>query len=204
MRTLTYYVATTLDGYIAEADRADPTGSLFTVGQDYLAHIVEHYPETLPAGAREALGVTDPGTRFDAVLEGRRSYQIGLDAGVTNAYPHLRHLVFSRTLDHNPDPGVEVVATDPVATVRELKAETTETTRGIWLAGGAELAGALYYEIDELILKVNPVAALAGIPLFAGRTDAGPRRFALRDNVVLDSGVAILTYTATETAGGQR
>jgi dihydrofolate reductase len=201
VRTLTYYIATTLDGYIAEPDRADPTGSLFTVGEDYLAHIVEYYPETLPAGAREALGVTDPGTRFDTVLEGRRSYQVGLDAAVTNAYPHLRHLVFSRTLDSSPDPSVEVVATDPVATVRQLKAETG---RGIWLVGGAELAGALYHEIDELIFKVNPVTALAGIPLFTGKPDASPRRFALSDNVVLDSGVAVLTYTATETTRSQR
>lgn len=194
MRTLTYLVATTLDGYIAEPDGRDPTGSLFTPGQDYLEHLITHYPETLPAGARQAFGVTAPGTRFDTVLEGRRSYQLGLDIGVTNAYPHLRHLVFSRTLDRSPDPGVEVVDSDPARTVRQLKAETG---RGIWLVGGAELAGALYHEIDEIVLKVNPVTAAAGIPLFARRTDASMRGFALTDHVVLDSGVAFLTYTAT-------
>jgi dihydrofolate reductase len=194
MRTLTYYVATTLDGHIAEAAGGDPTGSLFTVGPDYVAHVVEHYPETLPTPARAALGVTDPGTRFDTVLEGRRSYQVGLDAGVTNAYAHLRHLVFSRTLGDSPDPGVEVVATDPVETVRRLKAEPG---RGIWLVGGAELAGALYHEIDELILKVNPVTAGDGIPLFAGKAAAGRRAFTLTGHVILDSGVAVLSY-ATE------
>jgi len=52
MRTLTYYIAATLDGYIAEPGGGDPTGSLMTVGPDYLAHIVEHYPETLPTPAR--------------------------------------------------------------------------------------------------------------------------------------------------------
>ena len=33
------------------------------------------YPETLPAGAREALGVTAEGTHFDTVLEGRKSHE---------------------------------------------------------------------------------------------------------------------------------
>jgi dihydrofolate reductase len=193
MRTLTYLVATTLDGYIAEPDGGDPTGGLFTPGPDYLEHLIAHHPETLPAAARAALGVTDPGTRFDTVLEGRRSYQNGLDAGITNAYPHLRHLVFSRTLGTSPDPDVEVIATDPVEKVKQLKAEPG---RGIWLVGGGELAGVLYQEIDELVLKVNPVTALSGIPLFAGKVTS-QRRFTLTDHVTLDSGVAIHTYLAT-------
>lgn len=197
MRTLTYYVATTLDGYIAKSDGTDPTGSLFTIEQDYLQHMVAHYPETLPTAAREALGVTDPGTRFDTVVEGRRSYQIGLDAGVTDAYVHLRHLVFSRTLGESPDPGVEVVAADPIEVVRTLKAEPSTSGRGIWLVGGAQLAGALYDEVDEIIVKVNPVAGGSGIPLFTGRGASSVRRFTLTDATSLDSGVTFLTYAAT-------
>ncbi|GAA4835613.1 dihydrofolate reductase family protein [Kitasatospora terrestris] len=194
MRTLTYYVATTLDGFIAGADGGDPSGpdGFFPVTPDYLEHIVTHYPETLPGPARAALGVTAPGTRFDTVVEGRRSYQIGLDAGVADAYPHLRHLVFSRTLTESPDPAVELVADDPVAKVRELK---SEDGGGIWLVGGAELAGALYGEIDELVLKVSPVTVGAGIPLFAGKHGTDPRTFALADQVVLPGGAMFLTYT---------
>jgi dihydrofolate reductase len=195
MRTLTYNIATSLDGYIAEPDGGDPSTSLFTVGEDYLAHVIAHYPETLPTPARQALGITDPGTRFDTVLEGRRSYRVGLDAGVTNAYAHLRHLVFSRTLGQSPDPGVELVAADPVETVRRLK---SEPGRGIWLVGGAELAGALYHEIDELILKINPVTAGAGIPLFTGKSEPSRRRFTRSGHVTLDSGVTFLTCTAGE------
>jgi dihydrofolate reductase len=193
MRTLTYLVAATLDGHIAEPGGADPTGTLFTVGPDYLDYAIANHPETLPTGAREALGVTDPGTRFDTVLEGRRSYQLGLDAGITNAYAHLRHLVFSRTLTDSPDPGVEVVADDPVTTVRTLKAETG---RGLWLVGGAALAGALYEEIDEIVVKINPVASGTGIPLFTGRSQASRRRFVVHDHTRLDSGVVIITYSA--------
>ncbi|MFH9983512.1 dihydrofolate reductase family protein [Streptomyces sp. NPDC017179] len=88
VRRLVFYIATTLDG--------------FTPGR------------TAPiAPARAALSVTAEGTRFDTVLQGRRSYQIGLAAGITDAYPHLRHLVFSRTLSESPDPAVELMADDP-------------------------------------------------------------------------------------------
>jgi dihydrofolate reductase len=191
VRTLTYFVATTLDGFIAGVDGADPTGSVFTVTPDYLDHLVTHYPETLPDGARRALGVTAGGSRFDTVLEGRRSYQVGLDAGVADAYPHLRHVVFSRTLGRSPAPAVDVVADDPAQEVRRLKAADGG---GIWLAGGADLAGALYEEIDELILKVNPVTLGAGIPLFGGRTGGTLQRFALTGSQVLPGGVAFLTY----------
>jgi dihydrofolate reductase len=88
---------------------------------------------------------------------------------------------------------VEVVADDPVTTVRTLKAETG---RGLWLVGGAALAGALYEEIDEIIIKINPVASGTGIPLFTGRSQASRRRFVVHDHTRLDSGVVIITYTA--------
>ncbi len=194
VRTLTYYVATTLDGFIAGPDGGDPTGpdGFLTVTPDYLEHIVTHYPETLPAPARAALGVTAPGTRFDTVVEGRRSYQLGLDAGITDAYPHLRHYVFSRSLTESPDAAVEVVSTDPLEKVRELKAQDG---KGIWLVGGGELAGALYPEIDELVLKVNPVTIGTGIPLFARKSQTNPRTFTLTDHTVLPSGATFLTYT---------
>lgn len=91
MRKLTYLVASTLDGFIAGSDGADPSGpeGFWPMPDDYVQHIIDHYPETLPVQARQALGVTAAGECFDTVLEGRRSFQVGLDAGVADAYPHL-------------------------------------------------------------------------------------------------------------------
>ncbi|WP_433259499.1 dihydrofolate reductase family protein (plasmid) [Streptosporangium sp. CA-135522] len=196
MRKLTYYVATSLDGFIADPTGADPSapGGLFTLTPDYVEQMITHYPETLPVMAREAMGITASGTSFDTVVEGRRSYQLGLDMGVTNAYPHLRHYVFSRTLGPSQDPSVDIVATDPVEKIRELKAQDG---LGIWLVGGGELAGALHAEIDELILKVNPVTACTGIPLFGDKTPFSPHRYTLTDNTALPSGALFLTYTRT-------
>ncbi|CAL9558330.1 dihydrofolate reductase family protein [Streptomyces radiopugnans] len=194
MRRLVYYVATTPDGFIAGPDGADPTGpnGFWPIAEDYVRHLVAEYPETLPVQARQALSVTAEGTRFDTVLEGRRSYEIGLAAGVTDAYPHLRHLVFSRSMTESPDPAVELVADDPVATVRELK---RQDGKDIWLIGGAELAGSLYTEIDVLILKIAPLTIGDGIPMFSRKAAFDPRTWTLTDHTVLGSGAVILTYT---------
>ncbi|WP_433245253.1 dihydrofolate reductase family protein [Streptosporangium sp. CA-135522] len=194
MRKLTYYIAATLDGYIAGPDGADPTGpgGFWPIPGDYLQHLIAEYPETLPGPARQALGVTAPGTRFDTVLEGRHSYEIGLKAGVTDAYPHLRHLVFSRTLPESPDPAVQIVSGDPVATVRELK---QQDGKDIWLIGGGMLAAALYSEIDQLIVKFAPLTTGIGIPLFGRDVGFDPRIWQLADHTVLGSGALILTYT---------
>ncbi|MFD7548170.1 dihydrofolate reductase family protein [Streptomyces sp. NPDC059816] len=196
MRKLVYYVATTLDGYIAGPDGADPTGpnGFWPVPQDYVQHLAAEYPETLPGPARQALSVTAEGTHFDTVLEGRRTYEIGLAAGLTDAYPHLRHLVFSRTMTESPNPSVELVADDPVETVRKLK---QEPGKDIWLLGGGELAGSLYGEIDALILKVGPLAIGDGIPLFSRGAAFDPRTWTLTDHTALPSGAVFLTYTRT-------
>ncbi|MFC9660135.1 dihydrofolate reductase family protein [Nocardia sp. NPDC127606] len=193
MRKLVYFIASTLDGFIAGPDGTDPSGpgGFWTPSEDYLQHLIAEYPETLPGLARAALGVTAEGRHFDTVVEGRNSYEVGLAAGVTNAYDHLRHLVFSRTLTESPDPGVELVADDPVATVRELK---RTDGKDIWLVGGGELAGALYGEIDRVIVKLSPLTIGTGIPLF-GRTAAfAPNAWGLVDHTVLASGAAFFTY----------
>ncbi|MFI0505236.1 dihydrofolate reductase family protein [Streptomyces albogriseolus] len=196
MRKLVHYVATTLDGFIAGPDGADPTGpdGFWPVPEDYVQHLAAEYPETLPVQARQALSITAEGTRFDTVLEGRRSYEIGLAAGIPDAYPHLRHLVFSRTLTKSPAQAVELVADDPVATVRELK---RQEGKDMWLLGGAELAGSLYAEIDTLILKVGPVTIGDGIPLFSRKAAFDPRIWTLADHTVLKGGAVFLTYTRT-------
>lgn len=190
MRKLVYYVATTLDGFIAGPDGGDPSGEEYLpVTPDLVQFIVESYPETLPAPARAALGVDGPGLAFNTVVEGRHSYEIGLAAGMTNAYPHLRHIVFSRTVTTSPDAAVEIVSSEPAAFVRELKAQPGAD---IWLVGGGKLASALLPEIDRLVLKQNPSVIGSGVPLFDG--PFAPTLFQPAGEVLLTGGVRILTY----------
>ena len=196
MRALTYFVAVSVDGFIAGPDRADPTG-YWPVSEDYAEHVVAKYPETLTGAARAALGVTAAGTHFDTVISGRRTYEIGLAAGVTNAYPHLRHVVFSRTLGLSPDPAVELLHSDPVEAVRAFK---LESGKDIWLVGGGDLAGALYAEIDRIVLKLSPLTLGSGVGLFGSSGPFNVRGWRLVDHVVLASGAGFLTYAA-ESAG---
>jgi dihydrofolate reductase len=190
LRKLVYYVAVTLDGFIAGPEGGDPTGeSYFPLHQDLIEFILTEFPETLTDAARRAMGIAAPNKTFDTVLSGRSTYEIGLAAGITNAYPHLRHLVFSTTMGQSPDPTVELVAADPSQTARGLK---TEDGLDIWIVGGGKLAHALLPEIDRLILKQNPSVIGSGIPMFDGPFQ--PQLFRPTDLRRLDSGIRILSF----------
>lgn len=189
MRKLTYFVGSTIDGFIAAPD-GDFEFFLPYVGEDFLPHLTGEYAETLPTPGRAALGIADaPNARFDTVLMGRGTYDPGLAVGLTSPYAHLRQIVISRSLATSPDPAVEVTDEDPTALVRRLK---QEDGLGIWLCGGADLAGQLLPEIDELIVKQYPIVAGTGIPLF--RADFSPRGFRLTDSQVFEGGNVVLTY----------
>lgn len=188
MRKLSYYIALSIDGFIAAPDGAY---DFYPLSEEFVGFMAGEFPETLPTGARKALGVDEaPNSRYDTVLMGRGTYEPALLEGVTSPYAHLRQIVFSRSLAESPDPAVEVVAGDPVAYVRELK---REAGLGIYLCGGADLAGQLIDEIDELVIKSYPVVAGAGIPLF--RAEFGPRSFVPTGSRSFENGTVVTTYT---------
>jgi dihydrofolate reductase len=186
MRKLVYYVASTIDGFVA-----GPDGEVehFPVEPDLLDFIREEYPETLPTHVRSAIGLDVPNRRFDALVMGRGTYEPALKVGIASPYAHLRQYVFSRSLAGVPDPGVEVVAGDAAELVRGLK---REPGRDIWLCGGGDLAGQLFGEIDELVVKLSPVVQGAGVPVLARAFD--PVRFELSEARPLPSGVVVLHY----------
>ena len=160
MRKLIYYVACTVDGFIA---RDDGSFDWFLSEGEHLVDLVESFPETIPGHMREQLDVRSQAKWFDVVLMGRKTYEVGLSLGVTSPYPHLRQYLFSRTITESPDPNVELVSGNARTKVTDLK---REEGKDIWLCGGGELAALLFPEIDELIVKVNPVVIGSGIPLF--------------------------------------
>ncbi|MEU5614192.1 dihydrofolate reductase family protein [Streptomyces sparsogenes] len=188
MRKLVYYVAVSIDGFIA-----GPGGEFdfYPEAPDMVEYLRAEFPETMPTHFRPQLGLEGaPNKRFGAVIMGRGSYQPGLDAGMTSPYAHLRQYVVSRSLPEIADPAVELVPEDPIGLVRRLKAEDAEGD--IWLCGGGLLAGQLLPEIDELILKRYPVVAGGGVPAFA--EGFSPRPFAPVETLTFSHGGTVTTY----------
>lgn len=201
MRKLIYYVAVTLDGYIADPDgRFD----FFPVEGDHGPWVVEHYPESVPGHLRGQLGLAEAPPRvFDTVLMGRATHQVAVDEGLASGYPHLRQYVFTSHPDDLPaEEGLTITSDDPLAAVRRLKAE--QSGLDIWLCGGGALAATLIDEIDELRLKVNPLVLGDGIPLIGaaaarpGATSAKPGAAAIpftrRMSRAFESGVTYVEY----------
>ncbi|MFG2193353.1 dihydrofolate reductase family protein [Streptomyces sp. NPDC048639] len=193
MRTLTYYVGVSLDGFIAA-----PDGSydFYPLGDDLLTHMATEYADALPTPTRAALGIDAPTTRFDTIVMGRATYDPALEEGITDPYEHLRTYVVTRSIAQSPDPAVTLVSTDPLAAVRELK---REEGLGIYLAGGARLAGALLPEIDELIVKTYPIVIGSGIPMFSAEFEVG--QFRLTSCRAFGSGSTVTTYERARGAG---
>src|SRR5699024_6157301 len=79
MRKLIYYVAVTLDGYIAAPDGGF---DFFPLEGDHGPWIVENYPESVPGHVREHLGLAEtPPPLFATVLMGRATPQVAVDDG---------------------------------------------------------------------------------------------------------------------------
>jgi dihydrofolate reductase len=183
---LVYVVGASVDGFIA-----GPGGEVdfYPVTADVAAFLAAELADTLPAHVRAQLGVTGAPQRFDTVVMGRATYEPALSVGITSPYAPLRQLVVSSTLPDAPDAEVEVVRGDPVAAVRAVKAAPG---RDVLLVGGARLAGSLLGEIDELVVKLYPVVAGTGVPLF--EAPFAPSPLALTSSRVLEQGTVVLTY----------
>lgn len=185
MRDLVYYVAVSLDGYIAA-----PDGSFdaFPAEGDHMPVLLREFADAVPAHVLSAIGAEAPLDRFDTVIQGWNSYAVALAAGIERPYAHLREYVATRSHTDAPE-GVTFTA-DALGTVRELK---QEQGKDIYLCGGGDLAGVLLPEIDRLVLKRNPVVLGDGIRLF-GHADATTVNVTLERCRSFGSGVIVEEY----------
>jgi dihydrofolate reductase len=188
MKKLVYYIACSIDGFIA---RQDGSFDDFLQTGEHLEDLIQSFPETIPGSFREQLGLYGDNQHFDTVLMGRKTYEVGTKVGITNPYPHLKQYLFSRSLQTSPEPNVDLISTNVIARVEQLK---QMAGKDIWLCGGGTLAQELLVAnlLDRLILKVNPILIGSGIPLFAGEVKLPP--LALIDNKIYGNGVAVLRY----------
>ncbi|WLW52287.1 dihydrofolate reductase family protein [Streptomyces sp. YU58] len=191
MRKLTYFIACSIDGFIGD-ESGDASFMYPFVDEEFFQFLKTEYPETMSSGGRRALGLDDlENQKFDTVIQGRASYDVGLKEGMTSPYAHMREYVASRTLKESPDPHVEIVSEDVVAKVRALKAE--ESGLGVYLCGGSVLAGELLDEVDELVIKTYPVVIGSGMPMFG--SGFAVTEFTLEDVRTFKNGVLVRTYS---------
>ncbi|MEV7519685.1 dihydrofolate reductase family protein [Streptomyces sp. NPDC091371] len=191
MRKLTYFIATTIDGFIGAPD-GDADFIYTFLDPEFIEHLKVEYPETMATPGRAQFGIADAAPRrFDAVIMGRNTYEPGLKAGLTSPYGHMREqYVVSRSLVDSPDPQVQLISGDVAAKVRELKAQDG---LDIWLCGGADLAAQLADEIDEYIVKTYPVFVGTGMPM--SRAGFGVRPLELTGCTALGGGQVITSYS---------
>ena len=146
MRKIILYIATSLDGFIADKNH----------GLDWL--------ESFPHPEGEDYGYADLMTHIDTTLMGRNTFRILEDFAGPFPYPDTKNYVFSTSLKATNLP-VDLVETGPVAFVKDLK---NQRGKDIWLIGGGKLNTTLANAglIDEIILTQIPVFLGQGIPVF--------------------------------------
>jgi dihydrofolate reductase len=136
IRRVRYQVACSLDGYIA-----GPNGEYDWIVMDPEIDFAALFNE------------------FDTLLMGRRTFET-----TGAAFPGMKVVVFSRTLQQADHPGVTVVSDNIKETVEALRAQPG---KDIWLYGGGELFQALLALdcVDTVEPAVIPVLLGGGRPL---------------------------------------
>ena len=102
-------------------------------------------------------------------------------------------IVFSKTLQIPPRPGVRIVSTSPVDTVRELK---QQPGKDIWLFGGGSMFRTLADAglVDTVEVAIMPVLLSQGVQLLApGARITGMKLD--KCETLPKSGIVMLSYT---------
>ena len=180
-RPVVYYVAMSLDGFIADAGGG--VGWLDEFQEDGADH-----------------GYGDFYAEVGDVVMGRASYEqvLGFDV----AFPHADRPVWvaSGTLDLPLAADTVCISREPAAeVVARLKGQATPGV--IWLVGGSKLAASLWDDglVDELRVFVMPTVLGEGIPLLA--VPHARRRVKRTLTKPWPSGAVELRYEAAELTG---
>lgn len=173
MKQIIYYVASSLDGYIAGEN--DDISQFILQGEG-----VEKYQSDL--------------RNFKTVIMGRKTYEFGFQYGLEPgkpAYPNMEHYIFSNSLkidNLSKSVNIEKISVDKVKEIKQ-NADTD-----IYLCGGGQFAGWLLENnlIDQLKLKLNPIILGRGTKLFGSSTTKA--KWEIKESESFSDGMQILTY----------
>lgn len=147
MNKIILYIATSLDGFIADINGG-----------------VDWPPHPKDDAELEAVGYKDLMKRIDTIVMGSRSYKQILGFGDWG-WPDKQTYVFTSKKLENDKPYISITHDSPPQFMAKLKAR--KSYKDIWLLGGAELAKSFAQEglINEVILIIVPQTLGEGIPL---------------------------------------
>ncbi len=173
MAQIIYYVAISIDGFIA-GPNDDTSG--FTAAGDGVTKYLDDLKD------------------FKTVIMGRRTYEFGYKYGLKPgqpAYPHMQHYLFSKTLRFEDQSDQISICVMDLEIIKDLKKQSESD---IYLCGGGRFAGWLLESemIDILKIKLNPLILGDGIPRFG--TSSKEYQLELMQNEVFDDGLSIVTY----------
>lgn len=166
--TVTLFIATSLDGYIAGPD--DDLSWLFT-DADY--------------------GFSNFFAGVDTLVMGRGTYEVVRGSGKW-PYPDRRTVVVSRRGNLRVDtPQTELYSGDLPGLIARLEADGRKK---VWLVGGGELVRSFLEQdlLDRITVSMHPILLGTGVPLFPG----GFHRtmLMLEDTKTFDGGLVQMNY----------
>lgn len=149
MRKIKLYIATSIDGYIAEPDG----------GLDWLSG----YPITPEFN----YGYDEFFNSVDTVIMGGKTYRDILNMDVIYPYQDKISYIVTRNKTEVQEERVHFISKNIIETISKLR---EAKGKDIWLVGGGEIITMLLNEdlIDEMIITIIPIVLGKGLPLFAG------------------------------------
>ncbi|HZP11362.1 MAG TPA: dihydrofolate reductase family protein [Nevskiaceae bacterium] len=169
---VTLQLATSIDGFIA---RRDGSFDWCFTDQDY--------------------GMAEFAHSVDAVIMGRRSYELMLEMGEL-PYPDKPYYVLTHATLRADSPNVTTFAGDAESLRMKM---VNEGVKHAWLFGGSNVCGQFAQRglIDDVMIAVHPIALGQGIPLF--RDLVHDVKLKLKDSRNYDTGLVMLHYQVVRT-----
>ena len=144
MRKIVLYIASSLDGFIA--DRNNEIAWLTSFHGDY--------------------GYHDFLKTVDTVLSGRKTYDAVVAMSVPDSHPRQMNYIFTAAPErYQSTANMLFTSQDPIELAEELR---KQNGKDIFLVGGGELIVRFleHRMIDEIILFIVPTLLCEGVPLF--------------------------------------
>lgn len=180
MLEISYYVAATVDGFIA-----DESGNIGWL--------------TPFESAAEDYGYAAFYESVDALVMGRRTYDFCRSLEKW-PYPGKPTWVFTRSGLSSAPPDVLITSDPPVDVARLLE---SRGHRHVWMVGGGEIASAFRAQglITRYIISVIPVVLGKGTPLLSPVPGAVPERLVLAGCREYPNGIVQMEYRRDAAAG---